>query len=197
MSRMRNEPRQRHGTAARLAYHATRKYRSFSRQDCSEFRIWVPTRRVVLYAANDVSEEHAASVFGLQDVCYTGRLSRVPFSPPWMTANLPWNRPTGTMLSLCLTKQALGHEGVWGNEYMNQVFFNSAPVRGKWSVSRPGRFTAEENAMGRTLSAPKSLSGRRGEKPSTYRDSNSSPYLAATSTALSQLLPYITELIQT
>jgi hypothetical protein len=68
LSRMRNEPRQRHDTAVRLAYHATRQY-------CSGYGIWVPTRRVVLYAANDVSEEHAASVFGLQDVCYTGRLS--------------------------------------------------------------------------------------------------------------------------
>jgi hypothetical protein len=39
-------------------------------------------------------------------------------------------------LSLCLTNQALRHEGVWGS-----WFLTSALVGGEWSASRPCRFT--------------------------------------------------------
>jgi hypothetical protein len=44
-------------------------------------------------------------------------------------------------LSLCLTKWALCHEGVWGSGCIDPHILASALSRGEWSASRPGRFT--------------------------------------------------------
>jgi hypothetical protein len=47
-------------------------------------------------------------------------------------------------LFLCLTNEALRHEGVW----RSRIFLTSALAGGEWSASRPGRFTSEDRAPG-------------------------------------------------
>jgi hypothetical protein len=49
-------------------------------------------------------------------------------------------------LSMCLTNEALRHEGVWGSGCIDPHFLTSALVGGEWSASRPGRFTSGERA---------------------------------------------------
>jgi hypothetical protein len=51
-------------------------------------------------------------------------------------------------LSLCLTNQALYHEGVWGVDVSIHIFLTSALVGGEWSASRSDRFIPGERAPG-------------------------------------------------
>jgi hypothetical protein len=44
-------------------------------------------------------------------------------------------------LSLCLTSEALRHEGVWGSGCIDQRVLDLSTSWSEWSVSRPGRFT--------------------------------------------------------
>jgi hypothetical protein len=49
-------------------------------------------------------------------------------------------------LSLCLSNSALRHEDVWWSGCVDHVFLTSAIFGGKWSASRPWRFTPIERA---------------------------------------------------
>jgi hypothetical protein len=51
-------------------------------------------------------------------------------------------------LSLCLTNDALRHEGVWGSRCTDSHFLDLGIVGGEWSASRPGRCTPGEIASG-------------------------------------------------
>jgi hypothetical protein len=66
-------------------------------------------------------------------------------------------------LSLCLTNEALRHEGVWGSGCIDQHFLDLALVGGEWSASRSGLFTPGTHWIG-GLVDPQSRSGRRGEE---------------------------------
>jgi hypothetical protein len=69
-------------------------------------------------------------------------------------------------LSLCVTNEALCHEGVWGTA-LDPRFHDLATSCSKWSASRTCSFTPGESAPGteldRRLSRPQSRSGRYGE----------------------------------
>jgi hypothetical protein len=54
----------------------------------------------------------------------------------------------GKVVPLCLTNQALRHEGVWRSGRIDPRFLASALVGDEWSTSRPDRFTPGERALG-------------------------------------------------
>jgi hypothetical protein len=51
-------------------------------------------------------------------------------------------------ISLCLIREALLHEYIWGSGDVEPPFLTSALCRVEWSVSRPYRFTIGERASG-------------------------------------------------
>jgi hypothetical protein len=65
-------------------------------------------------------------------------------------------------LALCLINYALFHDDLWGSGGIAPSFLTSALDGGEWSLSRPGRFTPDQD---RRLGGPQSRSGSCGEEP--------------------------------
>jgi hypothetical protein len=90
-------------------------------------------------------------------------------------------REVGKKLSLCLTNQALRHEGVWGSGYIDPHLLDLG-TSWRWMVSFTPlslypRGKSPRCLFHSRLGRPQSRSGWRGEKKNCwlYRDSNSDP----------------------